>query len=139
MIIIDTGPLVALFDKSDKYHKICKKTLRNICEPITTTWPVLTEVMYLLNFSSAAQEICFEFIESGGVDVQTVDTNHLHRIRQLMKHYADLPMDFADASLVALAEEKKVSTIFTIDHRDFRIYVPKHSKSFRIIPKTKSG
>ena len=139
MIIIDTGPLVALFDKSDNYHKICKQTLRNICEPIITTWPVLTEVMYLLNFSSSAQEICFEFIESGGVDVQSVDTKHLHRIRQLMKHYADLPMDFADASLVALAEEKKVSTIFTIDHRDFRIYVPKHSKSFRIIPQTKSG
>ncbi len=134
MIIIDTGPFVALFDKSDHYHNICKATLKKIGEPIIATWPVLTEVMYLLNFSSKAQRLCFEFIESGAVDVHSENSKQLRRIHQLMKQYADLPIDFADASLVALAEEKRVTTIFTLDHKDFRVYVPKHSKAFYLIP-----
>ncbi len=134
MIIIDTGPIVALFDKSDQYHNVCKKVLKNIHEPIFTTWPVLTEVMYLLNFSSIAQELCLEFIETGGIDVNSQDLKQLYRIHQLMKQYADLPIDFADASLVALAEEKGITTIFTLDHKGFRIYVPKHLKFFSLIP-----
>ena len=135
MISIDTGPLVALFDKSDHYHKTCKETLKHIRESIVTTWPVLTEVMYLLNFSSLAQELCLEFIESGGVDIHSGNSNQLHRIRQLMKQYADLSIDFADASLIALAEEKRIATVFTLDHKDFRIYAPKRLKKFSLIPK----
>lgn len=135
MIIIDTGPLVALFDKGDHYHKTCKETLKHIREPLITTCPVLTEVMYLLNFSFLAQDLCLEFIESGGVEIHSENSHHLSRIHQLMKKYADLPIDFADASLVALAEEKGVTTIFTLDHKDFRIYVPKHLKKFDLIPK----
>jgi hypothetical protein len=134
MIIIDTGPLVALFDKSDHYHNVCKKTLKNIREPIITTWPVLTEVMYLLNFSFIAQELCLEFIVSGGINIHSENLKQLRRIHQLMKQYADLPIDLADASLVALAEEKGVTTIFTLDHKDFRIYIPKHLKAFSLIP-----
>lgn len=134
MIIIDTGPLVALFDKSDYYHHLCKEILKHICEPLITTWPVLTEVMYLLNSSFRAQELCLEFLESGGVDIPSEDSNQLHRIHQLMKQYADLPIDFADASIVTLAERYKISNIFTLDHKHFRIYKPKHLKTFHIIP-----
>ena len=134
MIIIDTGPIVALFDKGDHYHNICKDTLKHICEPIITTLPVLTEVMYLLNFSSLAQELCLDFIESGGIDIHSENSNLFPRIHQLMKQYADLPIDFADASLIALAEERKITTIFTLDHKDFRIYKPKHLKAFNLIP-----
>ncbi|MBI4651715.1 hypothetical protein HY745_10625 [Candidatus Desantisbacteria bacterium] len=54
MIIIDTGPIVALFDRDDRYHIICKKTLSKNNNILITTLPVLTEVMYLLNFSFAA-------------------------------------------------------------------------------------
>lgn len=136
MILIDTGPLVALFDKSDRFHKRCKNELSRIREPLLTTWAVLTEVMYLLNFSTLAQELCLEFIESGAVEIYAAQATHIRRIHQLMRDYADLPMDFADASLVALAEEKAVTTIFTLDHKDFRIYTPKHSKRFQLIPAT---
>lgn len=61
MIIIDTGPLVALFDKDDQYHNLCKKSLKLIKEPMITNWPVLTETMYLLSFSPVAQDLCLEF------------------------------------------------------------------------------
>ncbi len=136
MILIDTGPLVALFDKSDRFHKRCQMELGRIREPLLTTWPVLTEVMYLLSFSSRAQDLCLDFIESGGVDMDPTHASRLSRIHQLMHDYADLPMDFADASLVALAEDQAVTTMFTLDHKDFRIYRPKHTQRFRLIPET---
>ncbi|ODS32356.1 MAG: nucleic-acid-binding protein contains PIN domain protein [Candidatus Scalindua rubra] len=135
MIIIDTGPLVALFDRDDQYHKTCKKTFLSISEPLITTWPILTEVMYLLNFSSLAQELCFEFIVSGGLDISSENSKHINRIYQLMKKYNDLPIDFADASLVALAEERNITTVFTLDRKHFRIYKPKHRKAFNLLPK----
>ena len=134
MIIIDTGPMVALFDKDDKYHKRCKKVLAQIREPLITTWPVITEVMYLLNFSFLTQELCLEFIESGGIDIHAENSNRISLIHQIMKKYKDLPIDFADASLLILAEEKGIKTIFTLDNRDFRAFAPKHVDSFHIIP-----
>ncbi len=137
MIIIDTGPLVALFDKDDQYHNLCKKSLRLIKEPLITNWPVLTKAMYLLNFSSIAQDLCLSFIESAGIAVHGGNSHDLFRIRQLMEKYSDLPIDFTDASIIALAEAEKISTIFTLDHKDFRIYSPKHTKRFRIVPEQK--
>lgn len=134
MIAVDTGPLVALFDKDDNYHQTCVNILKEIKEPLITTLPVLTEVMYLLSFSIKAQGLCFEFIESGEVDVYQGNVHQLQRIHQLMKQYRDLPMDLADASILVLAEEKRITTIFTLDHKDFRIYVPTHIPSFFLIP-----
>lgn len=134
MIIVDTGPLVALFDKDDRYHKLCKEALKRLRESLVTNWPVLTEVMYLLSFSSIAQGFCFEFIESGGIDVYPGSSRQVYRIHQLMKRYKDLPIDFTDASLVALAEEENAQTVFTLDHKHFRVYAPKHVKTFNLIP-----
>ncbi|MGR3176473.1 MAG: type II toxin-antitoxin system VapC family toxin [Candidatus Anammoxibacter sp.] len=134
MIIVDTGILVSLFDKDDYYHKTCKNRLAKINDQLTTTWSVLTEVMYLLNFSSISQELCLKFIESGGTDIALQDSSHIHRINQLMKKYNDLPMDFADASIVVLAEEKGITTIFTLNKKHFRLYKTKHGKSFHLIP-----
>lgn len=137
MIIIDTGPLVALFDKDDQYHNLCKKSLKLIKEPLITNWPVLTETMYLLSFSPLAQDLCLEFIESAGIIVRGGDSQEMLRIRQLMKQYKDLPIDFTDASIIVLAEAENIKTIFTLDHKDFRIYSPKHLKAFRLIPEQK--
>lgn len=134
MILIDAGPLVALFDKDDDYHSRCKKELLRVRDTLMTTWPVLTEVMYLLNFSSKAQDLCFEFLSAGGVSIDDSDAARLPRIHELMKKYRDLPMDFADASLVALSESEEISRVFTLDHKDFRIYRPRHVKSFQLIP-----
>ncbi|MEJ2280037.1 MAG: PIN domain-containing protein, partial [Candidatus Lokiarchaeota archaeon] len=87
-----------------------------------TVWPVFTEAVYLLNFSWKAQDNLWEFIMRGGVDVLSMDDKQQIRCRQLMKIYADLPMDLADGTLVVLAESKKVKKVFTLDHKDFQIY-----------------
>ena len=134
MILLDTGPIVAFFDASDDYHKSCVELLKGINEPLITTWPVLTEAFYLLGFSWKAQDNLWEFIERGGVEILSLDDKQRARCRQLMEKYADLPMDLADGTLVVLAESNRIKKIFTLDHKDFRIYEPTRIKSFTLLP-----
>ena len=132
-MLVDTGPLVALFDKQDEHHLGCKKALSRISEKLVTTWPVLTEAFYFLNESQKSQELLMHFVLSDVVEVYG-ESKILTRMSQLMETYQDLSMDFADASLVALAEEQSIEKIFTLDLKDFRIYRPKHIKHFNICP-----
>ncbi len=134
MIAIDTGPIVALFDKNDDKHSLCLNIFKNIQEPLITTWPVLTEVFYLLSFSSRVQNDLWEFIERGVVSIYAIDRDLMKTCRRLMKKYHDLPMDLADATLIAVAEAENISTIFTLDHKDFRIYKKEQGKHFRLLP-----
>ena len=134
MILIDTGPVVAFFDASDNYHHTCVDVLKTIDEPMVTTWPVLTEAFYLLGFSWKAQDNLWEFIIRGGVDILSLDGTQQSRCRQLMEKYSDLPMDLADGTLVALAESQRIRKVFTLDHKDFRIYKPARIKNFTLLP-----
>jgi len=133
MIAIDTGPIVAIFDKSDKWHRACVETLKRIRKPLVTTWPVITETFYLLGFSHAVQDDLWEFIERGAVSLYEIDSRLAKECRNLVKKYHDLPMDLADASLVAIANANNINTIFTLD-RDFRVYRTKKNRRFKLIP-----
>lgn len=130
MIIVDTGPFVALFDKDDQHHDICKKTLKEIKEPLITNCAVLTETMYLLSFSLKAQELFLDYLQMAGIVSRNIHFEFIPRIRQLLHKYDDLPIDFTDVSLVALAEAENIRTIFTIDHQHFSVYSPKHAGRF---------
>lgn len=134
MILIDTGPIVALFDKDDRYHALCIEILKEIREPLVATWPVLTECFYLLNFSWEVQDSLWLFIQRGGMEIYPLEKELLIRCHELMKQYHDLPMDLADATLVALADVLGVSKVFTLDHKDFSIYRFKQKRRFTIIP-----
>jgi len=134
MIFLDTGPIVAFFDASDDYHNICVEMLKGIKEPMITSWPVLTEAFYLLGFSWKAQDNLWEFLLRGGAEVLPLGVGMKTRCRELMEKYRDLPMDLADATAVALAESQRISKVFTLDHRDFKIYKPVHLKSFTLLP-----
>ena len=134
MILIDTGPIVAFFDKDDRHHSLCIEILKDIREPFVTTWPVLTECFYLLNFSWEVQDSLWLFMQRGGIEVYPLEKDLLHRCRELMKQYRDLPMDLADATLVALADVLEIPKIFTLDHRDFSVYRFKQKRRFTIIP-----
>jgi predicted nucleic acid-binding protein len=134
MIAIDTGPIVAFFDKNDDKHSLCLNIFKKIQEPLITTWPVLTEVFYLLSFSSSVQDDLWEFIGRGVVSIYDIDKDLMKTCRRLMKKYHDLPMDLADATLVAVAEAENISTIFTLDHKDFRICKKEKGKHFRLLP-----
>lgn len=134
MILIDTGPIVAFFDKDDRYHALCIEILKDITEPLVTTWPVLTECFYLLNFSWEVQDNLWLFIQRGGIEIHPLEKELLIQCREFIKQYRDLPMDFADATLVALADALQVPKIFTLDHKDFSIYRFKQKKRFTLIP-----
>jgi len=108
--------------------------MKDIKEPLVTTWPVLTEAFYLLGFSWKAQDNLWEFIIRGGLEVWPLEHRLQVRCRKLMAKYKDLPMDLADGTLVVLAESKKIRKIFTLDHKDFNIYRPAHTKKFKLLP-----
>jgi predicted nucleic acid-binding protein len=101
-----------------------------------TVWPAYTEAMYLLGFSWRAQEALLELVERDVIDLVEIETRDHRRVRELMKKYRDLPMDLADAALVAVAERERIAQIFTLDRRDFEVYRPAHVRRFRIIPET---
>lgn len=133
MIAVDTGPIVALFDKSDNYHGLCVEALKTVKDSLITTWPVITEAMYLLDFSLRAQELCWEFIASGALEIDSHSGDDAEELKNLMRKYADLPMSLADAGLMLTTKKRKITTIFTLD-KHFTIYKPAHVSAFKIIP-----
>jgi predicted nucleic acid-binding protein len=122
MILLDTGPLVALFDPKDGRHQTCVRVLKGIREAVITTTPVLTEAFHMLGPASTGSDRLREFVESGGLAVWFFDRPSLTRAFELMELYADHPMDMADASLVTAAETLDTRRIFTIDRKDFQTY-----------------
>ena len=99
-----------------------------------TVWPVISEAYYLLESERGPGDAVFHWIVSGHIrliDLRPVD---IRRMRQLLKKYADLPMDLADAALLVACERKKINRVFTIDKRDFLIYRPVHTAQFEILP-----
>jgi uncharacterized protein len=122
VILVDTGPFVALFDPKDGQHDRCKAVLKTIRDPLTTTLPVLTEVFHLLSPESLGAVRLREFLLRGGASVWSMDRTALARAFALMERYADHPMDLADASLIAAAEALNLRRIFTLDRSDFSTY-----------------
>jgi len=90
--------------------------------------------MYLLGFSSKAQDGLWSLLEGDAVRILQLDGTDLPRMRELMRKYRDLPMDLADAGLVRVAERERVSRVFTIDRRDFELYRSRGVRRFTIIP-----
>jgi uncharacterized protein len=134
MILVDTGPLVALIHEDDDRHQACKETFLTLTEPLGTVWPVLTEAIYLLSFSWEAQIALWEMIETGAVEILVLGKDDVERMRELMRKYRDLPMDLADAALVRVAERERLRRIFTLDRRDFQIYRPSRIGRFAVLP-----
>jgi uncharacterized protein len=134
MVLVDAGPLVALIHADDQQHHRCRAVLQSLREPLGTVWPVFTEAMYLLNFSSRAQEALWEMMARAVVRLLPLDEEDIPRMRELMRKYRDLPMDLADAALVRVAEREGLRRVFTLDRRDFQIYRPSRLGRFSLLP-----
>jgi predicted nucleic acid-binding protein len=122
--LTDTGPLVALVDRDDRHHAQATETLRGLPKvPLLTTWPCLTEAMYLLHQSIGytAQEALWRFIEKSVLHLYLPSENDWRRMRELMAVFQDAPMDMADASIVVAAEQLSLRRVFTYD-RHFYAY-----------------
>lgn len=122
MILVDTGPFVALFEPRDLYHRPCVDILATIQDTLITTVPVLTQAFHLLRPGTKASANLRVFICRGGVQVTHLQHEQLFRAFALMDTYADHPMDLADASLVAAAEWLDTNQIMTVDRPDFTAY-----------------
>lgn len=98
-----------------------------------TTWPAFTEAMCLLGDAAGwqAQEVLWSLQRQEDLIVET--PVHLNRVEDLMRRYRELPVDLADATLVALAEERGLGTVFSLD-RDFHVYRLARGKPFRVLP-----
>lgn len=124
MIIADTGFWVALFNRNDAHHARALAASRRARERLITTWPVLVEAVHLLA-QRGHQDIALRFLErcfSGAVEIMELDEPSRPRILELMRRYAALPMDLADASLLLLAERLGHGRILSTDRRDFGTY-----------------
>jgi predicted nucleic acid-binding protein len=133
MILTDTGFWLAFFNAKDKHHLQSVKIMSQLDEKLITTWPVITETCYLLgeHLNSKSQLRFVKVLEEDYVEIFDLQIKHLPRIHQLMYKYADLPMDFADASLVILAEELGYGRILSTDKRDFHTYRWKNRHPFQ--------
>lgn len=134
MILVDAGPLIALVHADDARHQECVEVFRGVREPLATVLPVLSEALYLLDFSLEAQEAAWQLVEEAPIALLQVDAPDFPRIRELMRKYRDLPMDFADAALVRVAERQRLRRVFTLDARDFHVYRPLRIGRFAVMP-----
>jgi uncharacterized protein len=118
--VVDAGPLIALFDHDDRHHRRAVEFVRNHRSPLITNLPVLTEATFLLRFSVAAQSDLLWWAHRA-LEIDQATAADLPRIISLLGKYRDMPADFADASLVALAERLNISRVASVD-RDFAVY-----------------
>ena len=135
MTLTDAGPLIALIDADEQDHARCREALDALRLPLLTTWPAFTEAMYLLGRVGGwkAQQALWRLVLREDLLVDPLSPEATARAARLMETYADRPMDLADATLVALAEERGLTRIFTLD-ADFQIYKLRGRRHFDVVP-----
>lgn len=135
MTLTDAGPLVALLDVDEPDHQRCREALDVLRLPLLTTWPAFTEAMYLIGRAGGwtGQKALWQLVRREDLVMAPSSQRANERAAHLMETYADRPMDLADATLVALAEERELTRIFTLD-ADFHVYRLKGPRRFEVVP-----
>lgn len=128
-VIIDSGPLIALFNKNDKYHNHAINFIKKFKGQFFTNLSVITEVFYLLDYSIEDQLNFIKWIKDGALTIINLIHADYDRIIELIEKFSDLPIDFADASLISISERLRIYEVATIDS-DFYIYRTKNKKYF---------
>lgn len=139
MTLTDTGPMVALLSKRDEKHALCLATLPILATPLITTWACVSEAMHLLgNYGGhEAQDALWDYITNGLLEIHRHNEAECLQMRALMRRYCDTPMDFADASLVAIANTLPTRRVFTLDS-DFFVYRLEDGAAFEVLPQSRS-
>lgn len=132
--LIDTGAILALLDRDDRWHERCRRAFASLRLPLATSVAVLAELFHLVGDQPRDVSVAWSFLRSGAVAVLPIDDADLPAVEHLMKRYADHPMDFADATLVHLAHRESLTTVFTIDRGDFEAYRIGDRRRFRVVP-----
>jgi predicted nucleic acid-binding protein len=132
--LIDTGAILALLDRTDRWHRICSDAFLQLRLPLVTSEAVLTELFHVLGDTRREMEAAWKFLRSGALVLAAIEDSELQQVRALTSRYWDRPMDFAHATLVHLAKRESLSTIFTVDYADFETYRIHGRRRFRVLP-----
>ena len=119
--IVDTGPLVALFDRAERHHRWVAERLRELDAPLLVCEPVLAEALYLLARYPKAPDAVLELLENGALSIAFRIDEHVGTLRRLLQKYRDTPMSLADACIVRMSEIHDRHSVLTLDS-DFLVY-----------------
>ena len=132
--LVDTGPFVAYLDRGDPAHEAVAARLDAFTGRLLTTSAVVTETMYFLSEAPEGPHAFGELLVRSGVEVvEATQPSQVLKAARLMRKYRDTPMDFADATLVALAERLGLTDIVTLDRRGFSTYRTTAGRGFRLL------
>jgi hypothetical protein len=133
-VLLDAGPLVAIFSERDQYHALCVEQLRALPVPLVTCWPVLAEAAYLLRGRVDAVRAMMGGFSTGLFALADLGVADLPRIAAILERYQKLSPQLADAALVHVAERDGLDTVFTLDRRDFGVFRRRGRRPFRLLP-----
>ncbi len=134
--LIDTGAILALLDRTDRWHPSCVDAFQRLRLPLVTSEAVLAELFHLVGSSRREMKAAWKFVRSGALVLGSIETAELPYLHALMSRYWDRPMDFADATLVYLAKRESLSAVLTVDHADFATYRIEGRRGFRLLPES---
>ncbi len=136
MIICDTGPLVALADSSDVHHEACTEFFDASTEAVVVPAPVVVEVCWLIGrrLGPAAEAAFLASLAAGDPTIEECTPVDYQRASELVERYTDMDLGFVDAAVIAMAERLKITTVATINPRDFRVVRPAHCDAFTLVP-----
>jgi uncharacterized protein len=133
-VLVDAGPLVAILSKRDQYHRVCISAAVNVRGPFYTSWPVIAEAAYLLRSRAEKIDKLLTRIRDGKLRLLQLDASDVDGISAILSQYADQDFDFADATLMYLAERERIETVFTVDYRHFSLFRTSQGKSLSLVP-----
>lgn len=136
MLLVDTNVWLAAGDRRSRDHHACTTVLADHAGQLAAPVPVIAETAWLLldRAGPTAQARFLRLITSGQLAVIDLEPDDWTRLGELVDVYANLSLDVIDASVIAVAERLGLTTIATLDHRDFRIVRPAHCDAFELIP-----
>jgi uncharacterized protein len=133
-LLLDTGPLVAAIDRSDKHHARCAALLESATGPLLVPTTVIVEVCWLLEERPEVESAFLDAVAADEFEHVTITAGDIARMAELVRTYADLPLGAVDASVIAVAERLKLSDVATLDRRHFTVVRPNHTTALSLLP-----
>jgi predicted nucleic acid-binding protein len=131
-VLADTGFLVAIYDKHERYHSACVQAYESLDNPLVTCEPVIAEALHLLRFVPDASDGILASVAEGTLEIPFRLGESAASVQRIMKKYRHIPADFADACLIHMAEELDTGDILTLDS-DFKHYRWRRNRAFHLL------